>query len=509
MDNRSNETSFFVACHNGDIRTAKDLLKFVHPSSLLMTLDGRTCFHVAVIAGDSDLIKTLRKPDKKGDTALHLAVRKQNVDLVKQLVDLDASSCECANKEGETPLKLAVSLGFKEAAELLITHTPNALHYVVKLNQVRLIQFFIEEKINMSKVINQHYQPSPSPLTNTQPSNEAEQHPKEERSLTKANTQNDQPTVQLGDTPLHIAARNKFEHMVNLLLKVPGVDKLALNSEDKTPFEIAREVVEYHEPFRIIGKLAYYRGKPKPFMYCAPQVSHTKLMKAREMVTDAYEARRNAELVVAALLAAMTCAAAFTVPGGFDSETDRKEDRGSPILISYISFKLFLIFDSIAFFLSLFVCIMWEMSSELTTGDKMLFMTVNSVVVCSSFGFTTYGFIAAVYAMLAHEVDTLSWVVLGSLVTITLLGILAYIRQSVHFVVRRARFHRLCGVSCIFDDIVEKVWCLAERCGLLQIFRSGDEVSRDLITGHAKFCWPLREKRNNTGSSSTRDRVQV
>ncbi|GLJ05937.1 hypothetical protein SUGI_0028620 [Cryptomeria japonica] len=636
MENKSNEISFFVACHNGDIRTAKDLLKLAHPSSLLMTWEeGRTCFHVAVIAGDpdlladlaaklpvQDLIKTIRTTDKKGDTALHLAVRKNNVDLVKRLVDLDASLCECANK-GETPLKLA-------------------------------------EEVNMAKVINQHYQPSPSSPTNTQPSDEGDQHPKEERSLTKENTQNDQPVVQLGDTPLHIARyeygdmgklspqtegtklglpveaeRNDGgsdvlqECVVGFLemqnpheahgflempawvkkgleretggqialhgmertgqshreqqhsnlqklweafglggspqegikqqseserrncgtevldpnpleyelydavggrydnnyclhahdyimrkaialflvvsqsdLKVPGVDKLALNSEDKTPFEVAREVGEYHEPFRIIRKLENYSGRPKPFMYCAPQVSHTKLMKARKVVTDAYEARRNAELIVAALLAAMTCAAAFTVPGGFDLKTNVKEDRGSPILISYISFKLFLIFDCIAFFLSLFVCIMWEMSSELTTGDKMLFMTANSVVVCSSFGFTTYGFIAAVYAMLALEVDTLSWVVLGSLVSITLSGFLAYIRLSLHFVVRWARFHRLCGVSRIFDDIVEKVWCLAERCGLLEIFRSGDEVSRDLITGHAKFCWPRREKRYNTSSWS-------
>ncbi|GLJ05956.1 hypothetical protein SUGI_0029030 [Cryptomeria japonica] len=229
--------------------------------------------------------------------------------------------------------------------------------------------------------------------------------------------------------------------MVNLLLKVPGVDKLALNNEDKTPFEIARNVTEYHESFRTIRRLRGSRPGPRRFMYCAPQVSHIKYNNA--MSNKAYEARRDAELVVAALLAAMTCAALFTVPGGFNSESpsDVQHDQGSPLLVSLVSFKLFIIFDCIAFFLSLFVCTMWELSADLNTKNKRLFMNVNAMVVCLSFGFSASGFMCAVYAMLA----------------------------------RKARFDRLVGVSWFFDDIVEKVWCAAERCGLLNLsrFRSG------------------------------------
>ncbi|GLJ05949.1 hypothetical protein SUGI_0028920 [Cryptomeria japonica] len=86
------------------------------------------------------------------------------------------------------------------------------------------------------------------------------------------------------------------------------------------------------------------------------------------------------------------------------------------------------------------------MSSELTTGDKMLFMTVNSLVVCCSFGFTAFGFMSAVYAMLAR-----------------------------------------------------KVWCGAERCGLLSVVRSGEDVSHNLITGQVMSCsrTPEQEVRYN------------
>ena len=39
----------------------------------------------------ADLIKAITMKDNKGDTALHLAVRKNQVDLAKQLVGLDAN----------------------------------------------------------------------------------------------------------------------------------------------------------------------------------------------------------------------------------------------------------------------------------------------------------------------------------------------------------------------------------------------------------------------------------
>ncbi|GLJ05931.1 hypothetical protein SUGI_0028470 [Cryptomeria japonica] len=75
---------------------------------------------------------------------------------------------------------------------------------------------------------------------------------------------------------------------------------------------------------------------------------------------------------------------------------------------------------------------------------------------------------------------------------ITLWAVLAFIHQSEQFTVKRARFHRLCGVSSFFDDIVQKGWSRAERCGLLKLLRSGDDVSQDLITGHAMCCGLLK-----------------
>ncbi|XP_057839479.2 protein VAPYRIN-like [Cryptomeria japonica] len=260
---------------------------------------------MAVISGDADLlgklaedpglINIIEKKDENGDTALHLAVRIDRVELVRILVKLDVNLCDSVNNEGESPLKVAVRLGFKDALEHLVPYTLNALHYIVELNQVRLVEYLIrmskENKLDLSKLKNQPYQPTTKPQ-HVQRIGGGEQHPTNASGFCrrvqrgrKPRLKKKKPQIRPGDTPLHIAARNKYEDMVYLLLKVRGVNNLVRNSEHKTPFEIAREVTEYHESFWTIRKLGDFAGRSKPFMYCAPQVSHKKYKKARLMET--------------------------------------------------------------------------------------------------------------------------------------------------------------------------------------------------------------------------------
>lgn len=272
--------------------------------------------------------------------------------------------------------------------------------------------------------------------------------------------------------------------MVNLLLKVRGVNKNAVNRDGLTPLDIARENTKYHESYKIIEKLSAYPPRLRPFLYSAPTTSLKKQEEAAKIVDDVFTERREAELVVAALLATMTFTAVFTVPGGF---YDNKEDSGvlgMPRLIGYNSFKLFLIFDCLAFFLSLFVVLMWEMSTPLTTRDKMLFMYVNNAVVCTAFAFTAYGLIAAVYAMLGHmDVKKMAWIVVGSSVLVVVCANAVFFYMAAKFMVTRARFHHLFGVPLYLDDIVEKIWVTAERYWILDFARNCDEFCRKIVSG--------------------------
>ncbi|GLJ34648.1 hypothetical protein SUGI_0696900 [Cryptomeria japonica] len=157
-------------------------------------------------------------------------------------------------------------------------------------------------------------------------------------------------------TPPHTAARKKSLNMVNSLLRIKGINIFVIYKEGLMTLDIVRENTEYHESNRIIVVMSNYLSKQKPFLYNAPKVCAQKHENAINMVNKTYDDRRITELVVAVLLATMTFTTAFTVPGSFvlDDENGNKS-LGWPILLGLHSFKIFLIADCLAFFLSLFV----------------------------------------------------------------------------------------------------------------------------------------------------------
>ncbi len=86
-----------------------------------------TKLHHAAFSGDTELAENLLKRrstqidyrDKNGNTPLHLAVRQNHLEMVKLLVEKGADM-EAANNAGLTPLSDARVRGFKEIEDYLI-----------------------------------------------------------------------------------------------------------------------------------------------------------------------------------------------------------------------------------------------------------------------------------------------------------------------------------------------------------------------------------------------------
>ncbi|MBA0730274.1 hypothetical protein Golax_020624, partial [Gossypium laxum] len=72
------------------------------------------------------------------------------------------------------------------------------------------------------------------------------------------------------------------------------------------------------------------------------------------------EAIRNTHLIVAALIATVTFAAAITVPGGLESEKGSKQ--GNPFLIHEAAFKAFVVTNALAFIFSVSAC--WDLEND-------------------------------------------------------------------------------------------------------------------------------------------------
>lgn len=136
---------------------------------------------------DSERRNLLKRMDKKGDTVLHLATRRNRLDLVTQLLEFEPGLSYSLNAHKETAVCVAVKLGFRPVVEELVDRSPesieiasengkNILHLAVELSQVKILKFLVKKKVDLSQLINQ-------------------------------------PEEAKEDTPLHIAARWKNVHV--------------------------------------------------------------------------------------------------------------------------------------------------------------------------------------------------------------------------------------------------------------------------------------------------------
>jgi ankyrin len=145
-------TPLLQACHEGHVEVVKCLID--HGCNLQATCRyGYTALHIASMNNHRDIVELLLSMlviniDQKGDegmTALHLACRKGNLEVVLLLLDYNAN-LEACTRHGMTALHLASKRGYATIAEMLLkqgarvnamckeNNTP--LHYACKYSHV-------------------------------------------------------------------------------------------------------------------------------------------------------------------------------------------------------------------------------------------------------------------------------------------------------------------------------------------------------------------------------------
>eukprot|EP01018_Ginkgo_biloba_P008598 Gb_22741 [translate_table: standard] len=516
--NASGNTALHEAAQIGALEIVCKILAS-DPSTLWLTAaDGRTCLHVAAVKGHEGIvdallagqrdqaIKLVEIEDNYGNTAMHLAVWGDHFGVVKKLLKLEPQLCYSLNKDHESPLHIAVKLGFLEivkeimkdkpdSIEVLSKHGKNVLHLATEIPQMDVVTYLVNE-VNCSKDEKDKGCEKGGDASldiaarnkNEKDRDTGDEIESEPNDIQKEEKTSDNKWCEKGggDTPLHIAARNKNAQIVEALVKVPGVNKNAINKKGLTPLDIARENTEYYESYRILKMLVNFPPKKKPFLYSTPNVTDPKHKKCNELVEKSFKHRANSELVVAVLLATVSFTAAFTVPGGFYTD-DQKDGTpaGTPILIHRLSFKIFIVFDTVAFFLSLFVVLMWQLSSPISTGNMMFFMSCTSLLVCAAFGFIADSFTAAVYVVVVRKVKTLALILLSVGVFTSFCGHVVFLYVATKFMVKRARIQHLLGAQRIEDCLVKSLWTLAEKHGGLDILRSFEVKVRRILSAQS------------------------
>uniref|UniRef100_A0A803M2U0 PGG domain-containing protein n=1 Tax=Chenopodium quinoa TaxID=63459 RepID=A0A803M2U0_CHEQI len=224
---------------------------------------------------------------------------------------------------------------------------------------------------------------------------------------------------ELNDTPLHHIKLHSYEEYLNLLKK-PSIAELK-NTADyegatplhhrhgKTAMDLLDELCEENNEWDMMCKE----------MNIVPHLNTTYVNPETNL-----DQMRNTLSVVAALLATITFAAGFTLPGGLDDKS------GNAILAKKAAFLVFILADAYAMCMSMLVlfCLIWSMVSEI----KLSYILVDRSVLILMQGLygTMVAFMTGIYTMIAH--DSL-WAVIIIILMCSFIVILAN-RTILHYI---------------------------------------------------------------------------
>ncbi|XP_052192684.1 ankyrin repeat-containing protein ITN1-like [Diospyros lotus] len=293
--------------------------------------NGRTALHAAVIADCSSCVKKLLDKDqdliKIGDsygwTPLHFAARLNLVALTNQLLHTDKSIAYLAANEDDkmTAFHLAAKRGSFGMMQVFWLHCPDCSEMVNERGQNVLHIAIENENSDLIKKLLK----SPFPISNM---------------LHEKDTD--------GNTPLHLLATSRCS--IPELIRHPAADKCAFNKKNQTPKDVivSEHAYFYKEYIMELSKTNAPSGwrnivsEDKDRLEKLRYLSKESKVKKNEEFPKAYDTT----ILVATLIATVTFAASFAVPGGFDS--NQGPNQGMAVLVRNAAFRAFVISNTIA-----------------------------------------------------------------------------------------------------------------------------------------------------------------
>eukprot|EP00262_Sarcandra_glabra_P018301 TRINITY_DN6511_c0_g2_i1.p1 TRINITY_DN6511_c0_g2~~TRINITY_DN6511_c0_g2_i1.p1 ORF type:complete len:556 (-),score=86.81 TRINITY_DN6511_c0_g2_i1:232-1899(-) len=376
--NKADETPAYLAARHGLLEVVEKMVSGKFLSYSLQGPEVPTPLHAAVVGNHTGIVKLLLEKtpelipqvDSSGKNALHFAAELNYIEIIKLLLEEDIALGYAIDNKGLSPLLIATEKGHNRAVDMILNYCPlsvelldpsgkNALHLATTYNN-----FFTVGKILRKREV--------KVLINGR-DNE-------------------------GNTPMHLASEKSLLPIVMLLSTVKGVDLMAINKdgltaqyiESNTGILFRQQMIRWYLWHRGVGGFS----RPKPRSKRAPP-SRKQLMGIAQNLS-----------VVGTLLAAVTFAAAFTMPGGYENEGPR---QGMPLLLGRTDFD----------YKDNFICfLIWDIAAAFSSAAATLFLvrgmfgdddeTLNSVINRSwylllfAFSATTLAFIFALDAVLPY-----------------------------------------------------------------------------------------------------------
>ncbi|XP_072951007.1 protein ACCELERATED CELL DEATH 6-like [Typha angustifolia] len=328
--NRHEETALHLAVQNGHVDVAKELMSADPKLVSMVDEQGTSPLYLAVMAGSVALLRailgssssttptTVSYAGPDGRTAMHAAALFGNLAVIaRELLKWNQILAKIADKSGSTPLHYAASTENDKMVKLLLNYDTRSVYIsdldglfpvqiATRCGNVDVIDVFLKKCPDLDELLDN-----------------------EERNL------------------LHIAIEHEKIELVKYVCRKPELVKL-MNGEDyerNTPLHLAiRKGDENTVPSSWISMCLFIcTGAQGPL----PKLPQKKIEKDKLKEESDKHVNVSQSLAIATILiATVTFAAAFTLPGGY-------RDNGTPTLARRYAFRAFVIADTLAFIFSI------------------------------------------------------------------------------------------------------------------------------------------------------------
>ncbi|XP_057854101.2 ankyrin repeat-containing protein At5g02620 [Cryptomeria japonica] len=364
--NQFGETALIIASEHGHIDAAKLLLEAT-PLFLVFwpRNDRQTCLNAAAYAGKLGVVKLILNEnpscfnivrsmllieDEYGFTPLHAAVHGGHLDVVREILKTPLKwGCLSGyeklmtkvDQQGRCAIHIAVMKGFVNIVDEFISSMPDcveirstclksAVHFAVLYNQLDIVKRLASENEDeISAKLFSH------------------------------------DCDLFGNTALHLAAMNAVDpEIVEYIVSIPNVNLNTINDKGQSPLDMAEERASQNrlDCSEIISILK--DGHATRSLICQSRYERLPWQYSQEIPNQGNGNEEtkilDVDILVASLIATITFASIFQVPGGID-------DKGLANRSSDTIFKVFLFSNFVAFFASITVVIAWVFRERLQT----------------------------------------------------------------------------------------------------------------------------------------------
>lgn len=437
--NQDGETALYVAAERGFVGIVREILKVSDvQSAAIKANNSYDAFHVAAKQGHFEVLKELWQSfpalamttNSSNSTALDTAATQGHLDIVNLLLETGVDLAKIARNNGKTVLHSAARMGHVDVVKSLLNKDPSIGFRTDKKGQTA---FHMAVKGNNVDIVLELLKPDPS-IINVEDSK--------------------------GNTALHIATRKGRPEIVQALLSVSGIDINAVNRANETALGISEKSCneEIAAMLREVGALATPRdheNPPNPAKQLKQTVSdirhdvQSQIKQHRQTDVRVQNIKKrlqklhigglnnaiNSNTVVAVLIATVAFAAIFTVPGQYVPASPPTIGDNGNILTpgqAYIAndaaFIIFLVFDSLALFISLAVVVVQTSLIVVEQKAKKLMVFVMNKLMWLACLFISVSFISLTYIVVGKHDLWLAWctMAIGTTIMLTTMGSMCY-----------------------------------------------------------------------------------